>query len=52
MSANIGADKVKTISVLIEKKGKANEFDDLANANIALIEAYHEFLKEFDIAID
>jgi CheY-like chemotaxis protein len=51
MSANIGADKVKTISVLIEKKGKANEFSDLAEAVIALTEAYHEFLREFDLAI-
>jgi HPt (histidine-containing phosphotransfer) domain-containing protein len=51
MSANIGAGKVKAISVLIEKKGKANEFSDLAEAVRALTEAYNEFLKEFDIAI-
>lgn len=51
MSANIGADKVKKISILIEKKGKANEFSDLAEEIIALDQAYHEFLKEFDIVI-
>jgi signal transduction histidine kinase/ligand-binding sensor domain-containing protein/CheY-like chemotaxis protein/HPt (histidine-containing phosphotransfer) domain-containing protein len=51
MSANIGADKVKKISILIEKKGKANEFSDLAEEIIALTQAYHEFLKEFDIVI-
>lgn len=51
MSANIGADKVKAISVQIEKKGKANEFSDLSEAVLSLTEAYNEFLKEFDLAI-
>jgi signal transduction histidine kinase/CheY-like chemotaxis protein/HPt (histidine-containing phosphotransfer) domain-containing protein len=48
MSANIGADKVRSISSQIEKKGRENELVGLAESVIVLTEAYHEFIEEFD----
>lgn len=48
MSANIGADKVRTISALIEKKGRENEISELAEPVSMLTKAYQEFLVEFD----
>ena len=51
MSANIGAYKVRTISALIEKKGRENEVFGLAEAISTLTEAYQEFLVEFDISL-
>lgn len=49
MSANIGAHKVRTISALIERKGRENEVFDLQEAISTLTEAYQEFLVEFEI---
>ena len=49
MSANIGAEKVKTISVLIEMKGRENVFSGLTDSISILNDAYHEFLAEFDV---
>ena len=48
MSANIGADKVRSISSQIEKKGRENELGGLAEEIILLKEAYHEFVEQFD----
>ncbi len=49
MSANIGADKVRSISSQIEKKGRENQLVGLAESVIVLTEAYHEFIEEFEI---
>ena len=48
MSANIGADKVRSISSQIEKKSRENEWGGLAEEIIVLTEAYHEFVEQFD----
>jgi signal transduction histidine kinase/CheY-like chemotaxis protein/HPt (histidine-containing phosphotransfer) domain-containing protein len=48
MSANIGADKVRSISSQIEKKSRSNELGGLAEEIIILTEAYHEFVEQFD----
>jgi signal transduction histidine kinase/ligand-binding sensor domain-containing protein/CheY-like chemotaxis protein/HPt (histidine-containing phosphotransfer) domain-containing protein len=51
MSANIGADKVKSISYQIEKRGKINDLDGINETIDLLGQAYQEFLKEFSIEI-
>ena len=48
MSANIGAEKVRTISAQIEKQGKDNDMSDLSDTLNTLTLAYQEFLIEFD----
>ncbi len=50
MSANIGADKVRSISSQIEKKSRENQLGELAEEIIVLTEAYHEFVEQFDIS--
>ncbi len=51
MSANIGADKVRSISSQIEKKGRENELAGVGDAIILLTEAYREFIEQFDISL-
>tara|TARA_R110002049_G_scaffold114812_17_gene266202 strand:- start:4410 stop:8909 length:4500 start_codon:yes stop_codon:yes gene_type:complete len=48
MSANIGAEKVRTISAQIEKQGRANDLSGLSDTLETLTIAYQEFLVEFD----
>ena len=47
MSANIGAEKVRLISSVIETRGKASDCNDLPDSIATLKEAYQEFLVEF-----
>ncbi|CAA0097060.1 Signal transduction histidine-protein kinase BarA [Halioglobus japonicus] len=49
MSANIGAEKVRTISAHIEKQGRENEFTGLSDAVNELVIAYQEFLVDFNL---
>ena len=50
MSANIGAERVRTISALIESKGKKGDTSDGHEAIRMLKLAYTEFVEEFDQA--
>jgi len=50
MSANIGAERVRSISSRIETKGRENQLVGMAESVIVLTEAYHEFIDEFDIS--
>ena len=51
MSANVGAERVSIISSQIEKRSKARDFTGLAEAVAELINAYQEFIEEFDSSI-
>ena len=48
MSANIGAEKVRTISASIESKGRRGIIDDTEDFIGALTNAYTEFVQEFN----
>ena len=48
MSANIGAEKVRTISADIEAKGRSGELADGAASFELLSTAYNEFVQEFE----
>jgi CheY-like chemotaxis protein len=48
MSANIGAEKVRTISADIEAKGRSGELVDGAASFALLDTAYNEFVQEFE----
>lgn len=52
MSANIGAEKVQSISFEIEKRGRENELIGLAEAISLLKTAYSEFVNEFSFTLD
>ena len=47
MSANIGAEKVRSLSAAIESKGRDNDIADLSESVVGLTQAYQEFLVEF-----
>ena len=47
MSANIGAEKVKTLSAQIESSGREGDLDNMARKIDKLTRAYHEFVGEF-----
>ena len=47
MSANIGAEKVRSISAHIEMKGRNNELDGLSTSIENLAESYSEFTANF-----
>lgn len=47
MSANIGAEKVKSISFEIEKRGRENDLNGLVDSIPLLQAAYREFVNEF-----
>ncbi|MCB1698206.1 MAG: response regulator [Halioglobus sp.] len=51
MSANIGAEKVRTISASIESKGRRGIIDDTEDFIGALTNAYTEFVQEFNAKI-
>lgn len=51
MSANIGAEKVRAISFLIEKKGRDNNLVGLTETTEVLADAYREFVLELDIQV-
>jgi signal transduction histidine kinase/ligand-binding sensor domain-containing protein/CheY-like chemotaxis protein/HPt (histidine-containing phosphotransfer) domain-containing protein len=48
MSANIGAERVQSISYEIEKKGRENDLIGLMDAIYFLRAAFHEFIEEFN----
>jgi HPt (histidine-containing phosphotransfer) domain-containing protein len=48
MSANIGAEKVRSISAEIETNGRNNDLSRVKNGIEELRSAYNEFTKEFD----
>ncbi len=51
MSANIGAEKVRTISATIEKKSRENDLTQADKSIKLLNKAYHEFVDEFETEI-
>ena len=48
MSANIGAEKVRLISALLESKGRQGEFSEARNSIDLLRNAYIEFVERFE----
>jgi CheY-like chemotaxis protein len=51
MSANIGADRVQSISFEIEKKGRESDLIGLMDAVYYLRAAFYEFIEEFNVEI-
>jgi len=47
MSANIGAEKVRSISAQVEEWGKAGKFEEVPNSLSDLSQAYQEFVEKF-----
>jgi hypothetical protein len=49
MSANIGAEKVRSISAQIEAQAKGEDLEGIDQKLTTLSSAYEEFLKEFRV---
>ena len=49
MSANIGAEKVRSISAEVEGLGRSGNIESVENSLLEITEAYEEFIKEFRV---
>ena len=47
MSANIGAEKVRSISAEVEELGRSGNIANVKSRLLEVTEAYEEFVKEF-----